>query len=155
MASLGWFGKAVLSSLFLVPGFLAPMFFQKNFGIKPETTLFYFVIGMTIGLSLSLRHIGDFGLRSGVSVVVFFVIILLGFVFGTIANLLLFGATAIAPNPALPTSVAGLTNIFIYIAALALAAFLPKWFEAAKFDIVHLVAILGVIGCTALLAWKR
>ena len=72
--------------------------------------------------------------------------------FGTVANMLLFAATAAAPNPAFSSAIASAASLVIFALSFGLFRFFPKYFYEMKFDGGHLLGILVIIAGVFLLA---
>ena len=76
----------------------------------------------------------------------------IGLTFGTVANMLLFAATAAAPNPAFSSAIASAASLVIFALSFGLFRFFPKYFYEMKFDGGHLLGILVIIAGVFLLA---
>jgi len=62
-------------------------------------------------------------------------IVLIGFTIGGVANVALFSAVAIAPNPGLPVALSNAASIGVFLAAILLYRWFPAHFDPVKTDI--------------------
>lgn len=152
---MGWFGKSILAAfLFIVP-FLSVNFFVRNFQLKPEVILIWYFVGLAIGsfgLLISFKLVKLSELSPTIPLIA---VAILGLVFGSLPNILLYQALPMSPNPGLPMAIINIATVITFLAAIGLAQILPKWFVTGKFDWVHLCGIaLTVIG-VSLVALRR
>ncbi len=146
-----WFYQSIAAALLIVPAWLAVGFFQKNFGLRSEIFLVWYMVGVIPGVCFLDGKI----FSSSLPIIVIASTILGGLTFGAISNIWIFHAVSAAPNPGLPLALLGITNVLVFVGAAVLGRILPKYFEQAAFDYHHLLGVLLVAAGTALIAIKR
>jgi drug/metabolite transporter (DMT)-like permease len=130
----------------IVPAWLAIGFFASRYQIKSDVFLVWYFGGTIIGTLLLGGVLKNpqvfFPSPKGVAAM-----LAVGVGLGTIANVFLYKAIAIAPNPGLPIAVVNAASVLVFLASLALARLLPRDFSATKFDLWHLCGIaLTLVG---------
>lgn len=151
-SGLGWVGMSLIAMVMIIPSWLGPGFFEKNFHIRPEVFMIWYFVGVVLGSFSFLTF-------RGISVVPSFpawiLILGIGLTLGSIVNILLFAAVPIAPNPGLPPAIVNVSSVGIFIAAFLLWRVLPAYFPKVQFDIYHLVGMLVTIGGLYLMVRPR
>lgn len=153
IASMGWMSK----SLILAVGFgLFPLLFTcfMRRGVRPEVTIFWWMVGTAFGILLLSRsgghgivteHVEEFF----VSWKSIFVILFLGATFGVVINTFYGQAVHTAPNPALASAIINSSIIALYLIAWLGYKLLPKIFPPASISWCGLggvvLTFLGVI----------
>lgn len=153
--AMGWFGKSVIAGLLFVVPFLSINFFIRNFQLKPEVILFWYLVGTELGcfggaILLKIVRLSEFSLSVPLAVVV-----ALGVIFGSSSNILLYQAIAGSPNPAMPVAIININTAIAFFAAIGLAAILPKWFDVGKFGFMQFCGIVLIVLGVVLLSLKR
>lgn len=135
-----WFWQSVVGAFFLIPGWIAIPFFQKNFGVRPED----FIIWYLLSAAFAPVFFGSAAVVPGPGVVTG--IMAVGLVVGY-ANILAFRATVNSPpNPGIPVAIfTSLSTIGVVLATLALAYLLPKYFDVAAIDVRTLAGVALII----------
>lgn len=141
-SGLGWVWMSLIAMVMIIPSWLGPSFFEKNFHVRPEVFMIWYFVGVVLGSSSFLTF-------RGISVIPSFpawiLILGIGFTLGTIVNILLFAAIPIAPNPSLPPAIVNVSSVGVFIAAFLLWRLLPAYFSKVQFDIYHLLGMLVTI----------
>ena len=151
-----WLALALLAALFLAPCWMGIGFFNKNFKIQPDLYLLLFVVGTAIGVvawgNISLPRLeGPIGIYAAL-----FMVLGVGILFGSWANLLGFRAVSGAGSSAgLAVAILNSAALLIYLLSFPLAWALPRWFDPIKFQPLHLLGILLTITGVGLIALKR
>lgn len=124
----GWFERSLAAMLLLVPTWLVIRFLSRYYGVRPELVMVWVYLGYAVIVG------GWLWLSGGVSSRGFIpsngriaLWALVPTVFGAVANVLVFQALNQAPNPGLPTSVMGVNNLLVTLAAVSLSNFLPRY----------------------------
>lgn len=152
---LGWFGRsAIAAALFIVP-FLSVNFFVRNFHLRPEIILVWYFVGLALGTLSLLFSFKMVSWQELSPTIPLLTVAFFGFIFGSLPNILLYQAIPAAPNPGLPMAIINVATVITFLAAIGLAKVLPQWFEAAKFDWVHLGGIILTALGVALLSLRR
>ena len=151
-SALGWMEMSLIAVFTIIPSWLSPGFFEKNFGVRPEVFMIWYFVGVVLGSSSFLTF-------RGISVIPsFFACILMlgmGLTFGNITNMLIFAAVPIAPNPGLPPAIVNVSSVCVFIFAFILSRMLPAYFDKVQFDIQHLLGMLVTIGGLYLMVRPR
>lgn len=147
-----WIVQSVVAMLCFVPVWLANGFLNRNYQIRPDVFLVWYLLGVIVttiifgGLSFNIVA------PSGKLVVT---MLLFGLTTGAVANILLFRAVLNAPNPGLPLAIVNVTSIVVFFAAVLLFQLAPKYFNSAKIDVWSFLGVaLTVIGAS-LIAIRR
>ena len=150
---MNWFAKSVLAMLFFIPAVMAVPFFLKNFQIRPELTMLWWIVGAAIGIYSWLLFSGKhtFGIPQPAELF----IVVLGIVFSAAANILLAQAVSTAPNPGIPIAVVGVNSLVVYLIANPLARVLPRNFTAVEYDPVTIVGIGLIVTGLGIIAAKQ
>jgi hypothetical protein len=150
--NMGWLGKSFTGMVCLVPVMLMFNFFGKNFDMRPEALMCAWMVGVSIGIMSALKlNVLQLGNTPIIPIVV---VVLLGIVVGTPANVLLAQAIPTAPNPALPFTVVNSGSVVAYILAPALAIMLPRYFDPMSFNWPQLLGVTMVIGGLGLFMFR-
>ncbi|PPR09023.1 MAG: hypothetical protein CFH41_02842 [Alphaproteobacteria bacterium MarineAlpha11_Bin1] len=146
-----WFTKSILATLCIVPSFIAIPFMKFRFGVDPLVFLaWYFgatAISIVVYLSLSGRS-GEILPQSPVLAI----ILLIGAVFGALANGSLFQAIGLAPNPGLPPVMYATSSMLVFFLSVVLAGTFPALFKPVVADFGRIVGICFVLAGLYLLA---
>ena len=151
-SGLGWVGMSLIAVFTIIPSWLSPGFFEKNFHVRPEVFMIWYFLGVVAGSSSYLTFKGIPvipPLLAGILMVG------MGYTFGSITNMLIFAAVPIAPNPGLPPALVNVSSVGVFIAAFVLWRVLPAYFPKVQFDIYHLLGMLITIGGLYLMVRPR
>lgn len=137
---------SVIGTICIVPSWLGIGFFERNYHVRPEVFMIWYFFGVIMGTGCVL-------ITHGISIIPapapWLQIVALGLTFGVAANMMLFAATSIAPNPGLPSAIAGFASVLVLFLSVGLHWLLPHYFNNVHVDIYHLLGmILAVIGVT-------
>lgn len=147
-----WFGQAMTATLFLIPGWLAIGFFERNFQVKPDVFLVWYALGMAI----TATWLGESPLQALVtSWRVVGMILLVGFTVGGVANILLFQAVGRAPNPGLPVAIASAASVGVFLVGALLSVWLPRYFDSVKVDAWSLIGLVLTITGVSIISIRR
>jgi len=148
-----WLGQSVIAMLCLIPAWLAIGFFDRNYQVRPEVFLIWYFLGVAITSVL----FGGSSLNAIVpSKEIVGAILLIGLTVGAIANILLFRAVIVAPNPGLPVAIANVASVGVFLAAALLSRWLPSYFNSVKTDgWAFLGVVLTVIGASLIAIRSR
>lgn len=145
-----WLIQTLIAVLFLTPAWLAMPYFANKYGVTGGVFAVWYFAGAAISIAI-------FGVPSGKLVPSYGVIaavLLIGFTIGGIANMALFTAVTIAPNPGLPVAIANLTSLTTFVAAILLAKLLPSHFTADPLSVKALSGIVLIVIGASLIAMK-
>ena len=136
-----WLVKSIVAMVWITPAWLLIGFASKHFGMKPEITFIWYVLGMLVGSPFLLPYLNiSFGeLKPTIAAII---VVIFGIVIGALTNMLVFGAVNAAPNPGLPVAIVNASSILVFVFSALLAILLPKYFNLVRFDVYHLVGIL-------------
>ena len=139
-----WFAKSVLATVSIVPGFLAIPFFKTKFGIDPLVFLVWYFSATALSIAVF------WGLSGRAAELVpptplLFAIILLGLVFGALANGLLFQALGLAPNPGMPPVIYATSSMIVFFLSALLASTFPVLFKPVSVEFGRVAGILLVL----------
>jgi len=158
LSNMGWLGKSVTAMVSIIPIMLFFNTFSK-FGMKPEVTTFTWFIGVAIGILLIPTGISplkveglvvsDFAITKPMLIMLF-----LGITFGSVANILLFQAVPISPNPALPFAILGLASVIAYVLCPVAGVLLPKLFPPVSLNWVNLSGLVLLAMAVAMVMYK-
>lgn len=151
-----WLAQSIASLLFVIPAWLSIAFFQKVYGVKGEVMMMWFFFGTSVGAAVIMRTflVGSF-LDLVPSGGVLLGILLVGLTFGASTNVLLFSATAVAPNQAIPPMIQNASQIFVFPLAILLGMYFPKLFPPAEMDPWRFVGIVLVLFGGIFMAFGR
>ena len=152
---LGWIGKSIIAIFCFMPASIAIVFFKRNYGIKPEAMLVWYFLGITIGSGLILPRPNILENKDFFLNIPLFIMIILGIVFGTSSNTLLFQAISMASNAGLPLAIVNIHALVTFLTMIFLAWWLPGYFEKAQFHPAHLIGIILILVGVLLIALKR
>jgi hypothetical protein len=142
-----WFWQSVIGAFFLIPGWIAIPFFQKNFGVRPED----FIVWYLLAAAFAPVFFGSAAVVPGPGVAAS--IMAVGLVVGY-ANILAYRATVNnPPNPGIPVAIfTGLSTTGVVLATIALAYLLPKYFNTATIDFRTIAGVAFIIAGMWLIA---
>lgn len=146
---LGWFGKSIILAIIfgIFPIFITTL---NTKGVKPEITLFWWMIGACIGIFI-LSKFGGFNLvTDNVKNFIYptkyiILVLLLGTTLGLITNTFYGSALSESPNPAFVVCIVNGAVLITYISAPLLHKTSPKTFPESNFSIQGLIGILFVL----------
>ncbi len=150
-----WSTQATLGLAIVIPAWIAIGFFAKNFQVPAHIFIFWYFIGMLIGIPvflLSAKFATPSDFQFGAPQ---FAIVLTGILFGAVANTLVFMAVNKAPNPGLPIAIAGSASVFVFFLTIVLAALFPKYFNPSTADPYHFLGLLLTLAGVVLIGYKR
>lgn len=149
-----WMTRAFLSLGFVIPAWLSINFFKTTYQIAGEVTMIWYFLGVAIGTA-GFIHV----LTPNVSIIppltAIVQISIVGVVFGSGANALLFSAIADAPNQAVPQAIQGSSSVFVFLLSLWLAGVMPQYFKSDHLDIYQFVGVAFVVIGIAIVAIRR
>ena len=146
-----WLSQSLISSILLIPGWLAIGFLDRNYQIKPDVFLiWYFPCIVTFCILFRQAPLKTMIPSFGIICI----ILLIGFI-GGVANKLIFRAVAIAPNPGLPLIFLNLTNIGVYLVAAPLSRWLPDYFNTVKIDVWTFFGVMLVTIGASIIAIRQ
>jgi len=150
---MSWLSKALGAMLLFAPVPFVIPFFLKNYEMRAETTMAFWILGSAIGIFFWIHSTGisDRVLPRLPEISV----ILLGFIFGSVANTLLGQSIAMAPNPAIPMAIAGASSMVAFLMAPVMTRISPEHFPQFEFDWHKLLGVVLVVTGIALVGWKR
>jgi hypothetical protein len=153
---MDWFNKSLVAALFLIPGFFAIPYFRGHYSVRPEVTLVFYMLGIAAGVSgwLVCRGNGS-ALMIGAPALSITVI---GLIFGSVANIMLFQAMGTAPNVGLPMAIVSTNAAIAFIITPLLVNSLPRYFAVlkfARFDKVDFSLLLVIIVCMGIIGVRR
>lgn len=141
----GWVVKSLIATVIAVPFFLVAGVFGRVFKIAPESMIFYWLFGSSIGIAIYLKATGKSSLLLPSTHLI--VIAIMGLIMGALANILLFQAIIASPNPGIPMTILGSNSAIVFVLGPLLAIILPNYFQYMKFDTFHMIGImLTVVG---------
>lgn len=148
-----WISRAILSLLFVVPAWLSIGFFEKAYHIRGEVTAIWYFLGTALGTIILLWFAGTPSSMLIPQGGILLAIISVGFVFGSLANGLLFSAMASASasntNPAIAQVIQGASFILVFLLSILLGYFFPKYFSVLSFNLKVFIGLIFVgIGFT-------
>src|SRR3989344_3135608 len=141
-----WLWQSVISMLCLIVPWLSIGFFDRNFQVRPDVFLIWYFLGVAAASALfggvpltalapSWKLIGG--------------MLFVGLTFGAVANLLIFRAVAVAPNPGLPLAIINVSSVAVFLIAALFARWIPNYFSPVKTDVWSLAGVLlTVIGAS-------
>ena len=150
--AMNWAVMSIAGMICIIPSWIGIPFFEKTFGVRPEIFMIWYFLGVIAGSSLYLNY-GGVPLVPSLSALMLAVAI--GLTFGAAANMLLFAATAAAPNPGLPSAIASSASVFVFALGLILFRLYPANFNEVRFDGYHLMGIFIVIAGIVLMVKPR
>ena len=138
-----WFAKSIMATVSIVPAFIAIPFMKFRYGVDPLVFLAWYFGATAISIACYLVLSGR-GAELVPPVPVLVAILLIGVVFGALANGALFQAIGLAPNPGLPPVMYATSSMLVFFLSVALAGSFPNLFKPV-------VADLGRVGGIALI----
>ena len=147
-----WVAQSFLAMLLLCPAWLAIAFFKRNLDIDGKVFLLWYFTGSIIGGLASQLSLGATFATLAPSAETVVAMLFVGIFFGAAANSLLFDAVSSAPNAGLPVALANAASVLVFLASLALAAFLPRYFDGGRFVMKDLLGIILTVAGVGLIA---
>jgi len=143
---------SLVGMLCITPSWLGIGFFQKNFGIRPEIFMIWYFIGVIAGSScfLAAKGVALF-MPTGV----WLAVVLIGITFGSVANMLLFAATPLAPNQGLPAAIASFASVLVFVLSFGLYWLLPSYFTSVQVDAYRILGMFLAAAGVILMAMPR
>jgi hypothetical protein len=148
---MNWLLESFVAMLLLVPAWLAIGFFDRNFGAKGDVFVIWYCLGI---VTAAVAYKGSLSAVVP-SVKVAGAIYLIGLTIGAAANILLFRAAGNAPNPGLAVAISNVAAVGVFLAALLLARYLPKYFATPRSDGWSLLGVLLVSIGAAIIAARN
>jgi hypothetical protein len=147
---MDWFWKSVIAMvLFITVPFLTSVMKVKS-QVEPEVTLVWWMISIGIGVGLWSFFKG----QALFSTTPILLVGGLGITVGVLANIFLFQAFTICPNPGIPMAIVSANAIIAVALTKWLAVYFPKYFAYLNFSWVHLAgAVLIVSGIVLIRLW--
>lgn len=142
---MNWVLSSIIAMLVMSGYSLLIPFMLKNYNVPGFTTVTLWMIGASAGLIL-LK--GSFSFTVGAaapSMVAMGVVVLIGFVFGTIMNFTITDAIISSPNPAYPMTILNASaGVVMFFSAVAYMLF-SKYFPEATVNIRGIAGFLLVM----------
>ncbi|MBI2039398.1 MAG: hypothetical protein HYT22_03960 [Candidatus Niyogibacteria bacterium] len=147
-----WLWQSVISMLCLIVPWLSIGFFDRNFQVRPDVFLIWYFLGvaatsMFFGGAPFTAIAPSWKLVGGM--------LFVGLTFGAIANLLIFRAVAVAPNPGLPLAIVNVSSVAVFVISALLARWIPDHFSPVKTDLWSATGVLLTIIGASLIAIRR
>ena len=139
-----WFSKSILATLCIVPSFIAIPFMKFRYGVDPLVFLSWYFGATAISIAVYLSLSGRGG-EIMPPMPVLAVILLIGAVFGALANGALFQAIGLAPNPGLPPVMYATSSMLVFFLSVALASSFPALFKPVVADPGRVAGIVLVL----------
>ena len=152
MFQQNWLGMSIIGMFAIIPSWLGIGFFEKNFQVRPEVFMIWYFFGVIGG---SACFLVSKGISILPSVSAWSAIMVIGITFGAVANILLFAATPIAPNPGLPAAIASFASVVILFLSFGLSSLLPSYFNSVQFDMYHFLGMILAGAGMLLMAMPR
>ena len=146
-----WFSKSFLATLCIVRSFIAIPFMKFRYGVDPLVFLSWYFGATAISIAVYLSLSGR-GAEIMPPMPVLAVILLIGAVFGALANGALFQAIGLAPNPGLPPVMYATSSMLVFFLSVALASSFPALFKPVVADPGRVIGIVLVLAGLFLLA---
>ena len=146
-----WFAKSILATICIVPSFIAIPFIKFRYGVDPLVFLAWYFAATAVSIVLYLLLSG----RGGEIVPpapVLIAILLIGAIFGALANGALFQAIGLAPNPGLPPVMYATSSMIVFFLSVALASSFPALFKPVVADLDRVAGIVLILTGLFLLA---
>lgn len=152
LIKLNWVVMSVIGTICIVPSWLGVGFFERNYHVRPEVFMMWYFFGVIIGTGcvLTLQESSIIPATAP-----WLSIVAVGLTFGVVANIMLFAATAIAPNPGLPSAIASSASALVFVLSLLLFRLFPIYFNEVAFDSYHLVGLIITIAGVILMTKPR
>jgi drug/metabolite transporter (DMT)-like permease len=155
----GWFERSVAAMVLLVPTWLVIRFLSRYYAIRPELIMVWVYLGYAVIVG------GWLWLSEGVPARRFLppngaalMLALIPVVLGAIANVFVYQALNQAPNPGLPTSIMGVNNMLVTLAAVLLSNLLPRYGQylaEKELGWQYAVGVLLIVSGVGLIAVRR
>ena len=149
---LNWAVMSLIGTICIVPSWLGVSFFERNYHVRPEVFMIWYFFGVIIGTGCVLA-------LKGVCIIPapapWLSIIAIGLTFGVVANIMLFAATAIAPNPGLPSAIASSASVLVFVLSLLFFRLFPSYFNEVAFDGYHLIGLVITIAGVIMMVKPR
>ena len=139
--------------LSLIPVFILTGVVERHLGVKSDVIPFYYCLGTVVGVMIWLL-IKSRGQELAPSPGNWLVLIL-GMTCGVVANIAIFKALAIAPNPGLPVAIVSTNSVFTFFLMVPLAAMWPKIFQQAQISWRHAIGLALIVVGTSLFSFKQ
>lgn len=149
-----WFSKSIIAAFCIVPSFIAIPFLKFRYGIDPLVFLAWYFGATAISILVYLSLCGRSGEILPPSPLLA-IILLIGAVFGALANGSLFQAIGLAPNPGLPPVMYASSSMLVFFLSVALAGTFPALFKPVVADLGRIVGIGLILAGLYLLAGGR
>lgn len=149
-----WFSKSIIAAFCIVPSFIAIPFLKFRYGIDPLVFLAWYFGATAISILVYLSLCGRSGEILPPSPLLA-IILLIGAVFGALANGSLFQAIGLAPNPGLPPVMYASSSMLVFFLSVALAGTFPALFKPVVADLGRIVVIGLILAGLYLLAGGR
>ena len=147
-----WFLKALIAAILLIITPFMTSVLEKKYQIPSEVTLFWWTIGIGVGVGFWTVFKGYGSIMLSVRP-----ILVAGgaaIVFGTLAHILLYQAYANSPNPGVPMAIIAGNAILAVLLTKLFSKYLPQYFSHLEFSWPHLIgAILIISGVVVIRLW--
>jgi hypothetical protein len=149
-----WFAKSILATLCIVPSFIAIPFLKFRYGIDPLVFLAWYFGATAVSISGYIAVSGRAAeLVPPMPLVI--TVVVIGIVFGALANGALFQAIGLAPNPGLPPVMYATSSMIVFFLSALLATTFPALFKPVIVDTGRVIGIVLVLVGLYLLAGGR
>ena len=146
-----WFAKSILATICIVPSFIAIPFIKFRYGVDPLVFLAWYFAATAVSIVVYLLLSGRGG-EIVLPALVVITILLIGAIFGALANGALFQAIGLAPNPGLPPVMYATSSMIVFFLSVALASSFPALFKPVVADLGRVAGIVLILTGLFLLA---
>lgn len=153
IADTSWILKILISAVLIAPFTTFIVFFNKQFGMRPEVFYVAWVLGNIIAFLVFAHMSGVIGTFSAL-LVPFLAAMALGICIGGTANLLYVQAVPHAPNPGLPLAFFSINIPLAYILSYSVSKILPNQLPHVEFNWMNFAGILIVVIGIAMIACR-
>ncbi len=129
---MSWISQSFIAMLVMAGYSMMIPFMLKNFNVPGFTTVTLWMLGASTGLIFLKGSLSFPSETPSPSILVMGVIVLIGFVFGTIMNLTITNALIDAPNPAYPMTILNMSAAVVMILSAVAYVVFSKYFPEAS-----------------------
>jgi len=150
-----WVIKTLIAVGFMTPLSTALVFFNKR-GVSGETFLFAWIVGVSLAFILFAEMSSSISTRDLVKPFIpFLVILVMGVVFGGVANVFLAQSIPAAPNAGLPWAIFSINTPAAYLLAYLTSKVSPSNFPPMEFSWINFGGIIILAIGLVLVMYRR